>query len=155
MKWLRERSIWSETAIEPEDFKYRNLNRLWLPLFDVICVAIGFLAIFFGSTLLNESYDPHMVDAMGWVFVVASATALIGVAFPCLWLAEMVSKIFMMALLGTYSLTIWISFFQGNTETGFVAAILILPILMPLFRLGVLAEEYKQRKADEEEKELA
>lgn len=150
MKWLYERSIWHPTAIDPEEFKYRNLKRVWLPLFDLICIVIGVLAIVYGSLILNESYDPFMVDLMGHIFWITSLTALVSVSFPRLWLAEIFSKIIMMTLLGTYSLTIWISFFQGSVSSGFVAAILVLPVLMPLFRLGVLAEEIKQRRVESE-----
>lgn len=151
MKWLYEQSIWHPDAIEPEDFKYRNQKRVWLPLFDIVGILIGLLAVAYGSSILNESYDHALIDFMGNFFMAASAGALIGVAFPRLWVLEILSKLFMMALLGTYSITIWISFFQGQVFSGFIAAILILPIIMPLSRLDTLAEELKQRRAEDHE----
>jgi len=150
VKWLYEQSVWHPDAIEPEDFKYRNQRRVYLPLFDVIGVIIGILAIAYGSTILNEAYDPALIDAVGFAFMGASIAALTGVAFPRLWLMEIISKIFMMTLLGTYSITIWISFFQGQVFSGFVAAILVLPLITPLSRLDTLAEEIKQRRVVEE-----
>lgn len=146
---LRQASIWGDGAVAPEEFKYRNLKRIWLPMFDVLSILIGVLGIAYGSTVLNSLYDPMLVDIAAGSFVVASGVALAGVLFPALWLPEILGKIVMVTLLGAYSISVWVSFFHGEVQSGFVAAILMLPILLPLFRLQLLGEEIKQRRNDE------
>lgn len=148
MKYLYRHSIWHPGAIEPEEFKYRHLKRIWLPLFDVVCVLIGLLAVRYGSAILNQAFDSATINAVGTVFVVVSILALVGVSFPALWMLEMASKVVMMAFLGTYSITIWVSFFHGEVLSGFVGGVLLLPVVLPLFRLQLLGEELKQRGTD-------
>jgi hypothetical protein len=80
----------------------------------------------------------------------AAALALVGITFPKLWIPEVAGKLVMLGLLGGYSTAIWVSFFQGSVESGFVAAMLMYPILFPLFRLDILGEEVKQRRVSHE-----
>lgn len=151
LRFLYHNSIWNPDAIQPEEFKYRNLKRLWLPLFDVLSILVGVLGVAYGSRILNELYPHALVDGLSITFIVASVIALVGIAFPKLWIPEVVGKITMLGLLGGYSTAIWLSFFQGNVESGFVAAMLMYPVLFPLFRLDILGEEVKQRRVEQEE----
>lgn len=148
LSYVRRASIWGQDSVPPEEFKYRHLKRFWLPLFDVLSILIGALGIAYGSTLLNSLYDAELVDVVASIFAGASIVALLGVSFPALWLPEILGKIVMVTLLGAYSISVWVSFFHGEVSSGFVAAILMLPILLPLFRLQLLGEEIKQRKAE-------
>lgn len=148
---LYRESIWHPEAIAEEEFKYRNLKRLWLPLFDLLSILVGLLGVAYGSKILNELYAGWFVDTMGIVFIASAVTALIGVSFPKLWKPEVVGKLIMLGLLGSYSTAIWVSFFQGSVESGFVAAMLMYPILFPFFRLDILGEEVKQRRGTEHE----
>lgn len=143
---LYRNSIWHPEAIAEEEFKYRNLKRVWLPLFDLLSVLVGLLGVAYGSATLNRLYDPWVIDTMGYIFISSALVALIGVAFPRLWLPEVMGKLSMLGLLGAYSTAIWVSFFQGNVESGFVAAMLMYPILFPFLRLDILGEEIKQRR---------
>lgn len=146
---LYSQSVWHPDSIPPEEFKYRHLKRLWLPLVDLLCVLIGYMGVVYGSRILNESYPAWLVDTASTVFIAASLVALVGVAFPRLWPQEIAGKLVMLTLLGTYSASIWGAFFAGSVESGFVAAILVLPIILPLFRLQLLGEEIKQRTLSE------
>lgn len=152
MRFLLRHSVWDPSAVDPEEFKYRNLKRFWLPLFDLVCMLFGFLAIVHGSTILNKLYPAGVVDVFGLIFMVASGVALVGVSFPALWLPEMLGKAVMTTLMGGYSITLWASFFHGEMASGFVAGMLFLPILFPIFRLQLLGEEMKQRRVDGESK---
>ena len=49
-------TIWHPDAVEDDSFKYRNLRRIWLPLFDALSVWIGFLAVQYGSNTLNRMF---------------------------------------------------------------------------------------------------
>lgn len=148
---LKAASVWNSESLEPEDFKYRSLKRRWLPLFDAIGMVVGYLAMQYGSRILDDLYSPDFVDFVGITFLIASFIAGITVMFPSLWKVEAVAKIAMLALLGSYSATIWVSFFTGQVQGGFIAAILMLPLVMPLFRLEMMGEERKERKAKKAE----
>lgn len=149
LRYLYKNSIWHPDAIASEEFKYRNLKRLWLPLFDLLSILVGTLGVVYGSQILNELYPEAFVDGVSMTFVGAAFIALVGIAFPKLWVPEVAGKLTMLGLLGGYSTAIWVSFFQGSVESGFVAAMLMYPILFPLFRLDILGEEVKQRRVQE------
>ena len=135
-------TIWHPDAVPDAEFKYRNLRRIWLPLFDALSIWIGFLAVQYGSTLLNKMFPVVVIDIAGSIFTLAATLALVGVVFPRLFLAEIVGKVVMVSLLGTYSVVIWISFF--------VAGMLMLPLILPFAVLQIRGEEIKQRKTQAE-----
>lgn len=143
-------TIWHPDAIEDDSFKYRNLWRVWLPLFDVLSVWIGFLAVQYGSTSLNKMFPAVVVDVAGSIFTLAATLALVGVVFPRLFLAEIVGKVVMVSLLGTYSVIVWASFLAGEVQSGFVAGMLMLPMILPFAVLQIRGEEIKQRKTEAE-----
>ena len=143
-------SIWHPDAIEDGSFMYRNLWRIWLPLFDAMSVGIGFLAVQYGSRMLNQLFPAFVVDSMGATFTVAATLALVGVVFPRLFLAEIVGKVVMVSLLGTYSVIIWTSFLAGEVQSGFVAGMLMLPLILPFAVLQIRGEEIKQRETQAE-----
>lgn len=140
-------SIWAKDAIPPEEFKYRHIKRVWLVYFDLISVLIGVLAVAHGTRLLRELFPQATIDVFGTVFAVAAFVALLGVAFPRLWMPEIFGKVVMVGMLGAYSAVLWFSYFTGASETGFVAAMILLPLATPFLRLQMLGEEIKQRKA--------
>ena len=143
-------TIWHPDAVEDAEFKYRNLRRVWLPLFDVLSIWIGFLAVQYGSTSLNKMFPAVVVDVAGSIFTLAATLALVGVVFPRLFLAEIVGKVVMVSLLGTYSVLIWASFLAGEVQSGFVAGMLMLPMILPFAVLQIRGEEIKQRKTEAE-----
>lgn len=143
---LYRNSIWHPDALDPDDFKYRNLKRIWLPAIDLLSILVGILAMVYGSNVLNEMYPGAFLNTVSAIFICASSVALVGVAFPRLWVPEVAGKLVMLGLLGGYSTAVWVSFFQGNTGSGFVAAMLMYPLFFPLFRLQLLGEEVKQRR---------
>ena len=139
-------TIWHPDAVEDDSFKYRNLRRVWLPLFDVLSIWIGFLSVQYGSNLLNRMFPAVVIDMVGSIFTLAATLAFVGVVFPRLFLAEIVGKVVMVSLLGTYSVLIWASFLAGEVQSGFVAGMLMLPLILPFAVLQIRGEEIKQRK---------
>lgn len=148
VKWLYEQSIWHPNRLDPNPgaFEFRNIKRLWLPLFDLLSILVGVLGIAYGSKIMNELYDAWFIDFAGGTFIAASVAALIGVAFPRLWFVEGAGKLVMLALLGGYSTAIWASFFTGDVESGFVAAMLAYPVLWPLMSLQLIGEGVKKNQ---------
>ncbi len=124
LRWLRDRSIWAHDAIPEGEKKYRNLKRIYLPAYDAVVVYIGLMGALFGSNLLNSIFHAELVDILSWTFAAAGAVCFLGVAFPKLWAVEMFSKLILLGMIA-------------------------LGIPVVLFRLELLGNEYRQRKADQ------
>jgi hypothetical protein len=150
MRALYEASIWHPDAIPPDEWKYRNLKRVWLPAYDLTAIGAGLWAAAFGSPLLHTLFDEPVIDLMGWLLSVVAFVCLLGVAFPRLWRWEIGGKVTLMALLGTYAFIV--AAFRTNPDpaAGFVAFVLVLALPLPLFRLTLLGEEIKERRDEED-----
>jgi hypothetical protein len=138
-------SIWHPDAIHPAEFKYRNLKRIWLPLYDLIAVWAGINAVLYGSTLLNRLFPDPWVDVLGGLFTVVAVICLIAVAFPCLWAVEIVGKVLLVSLIAGYIATI-VFFSTAPQPQLFVVGVLAFGLPLALFRLNLLGEEVKQRR---------
>ena len=140
-------SIWHPDAIPVEEWKYRNLKRVWLPLYDLIAVFAGIQAIAFGSTMLNRLFDPNMVDVLGMALTVTAVVCFLGVAFPALWRVEIVGKIVLVALIASYVVAI-IAFAKPPGPSLFVVGMLTFGLPLAFFRLNLLGEEIKERRPE-------
>lgn len=147
-------SIWHPDAINPDEWKYRNLKRVWLPTYDVIAVLAGIVAALQGSPLLNRLFPAVLVDTFGVALAVVATVCLAGVAFPRLWAVEIVGKVVLVGLVAAYAATILI-FPTSPTPNHFVVLILAFSLPLPLFRLNLLGEEHKERRAAREAREAA
>ena len=148
MRRLLAASIWAPGAIPPDEWKYRNLKRVWLPLYDVIAIVAGFFAFDQGSNLLNRLFEPWLVDTFGITMMVVATVCLAGVAFPSLWAVEMVGKVLLLGMVVTYIAAIL--FLSREPFTNFfVVAMLAWGLPLALFRLNLLGEEWKERDAEE------
>lgn len=148
---LWRETVWHPDAIPPDEWKFRSLKRLWLPVYDVIAVLAGIWATAFGSPILHRLFDENVIDLMGMTLTVAAAVCLLGVAFPRLWRVEIAGKVILVALLGGYAIAVM--FFRANPDpsAGFIVFVLLLALPAPLFRLSLLGEEIKERRDDESE----
>lgn len=151
---LRAASIWHPDAINPDEWKYRNLKRVWLPTYDLLAVLAGIVAALQGSPLLNRLFSAALVDTFGVALAVVAAVCLAGVAFPRLWVVEIVGKVILVGLVAAYAATILI-FPTSPTPNHFVVLILAFSLPLPLFRLNLLGEEHKERRAAREAREAA
>ncbi|WP_066038647.1 hypothetical protein [Herbiconiux solani] len=147
MRRLIAASIWARGAIPPDEWKYRNLKRVWLPLYDIIAIFAGLQAIMYGSTILNRLFAPFVVDTLGVFMTIIATVCLAGVAFPRLWPVEMVGKILLVALVAGYVTTILI-FSESATPNLFVVGMLTWGLPLAFFRLNLLGEELKERRAE-------
>lgn len=147
-------SIWHPDSINPEEWKYRNLKRVWLPTYDLIAVLAGIVAAAQGSPLLNRLFSATLVDTFGVTLTVVAGVCLAGVAFPRLWAVEIVGKIILVGLVAAYATTILI-FPITPQPNHFVVLMLAFSLPLPLFRLNLLGEEHKERRAAREALEAA
>jgi hypothetical protein len=148
MRALWRASIWHPDAIPPDEWKFRSMKRVWLPLYDLIVIGAGLWATAYGSPLLHRLFAEPVIDVAGMVMSVAGMVCLMGVIFPAFWTVEMVGKITVLFLLAVYGACVWFFPTRPDPASGFVVFILALGIIPPMIRLSVLGEELKERRAE-------
>lgn len=148
MRRLLAASIWAPGAIPPDEWKFRNLKRVWLPLYDLIAIYAGIQAILYGSNILNRLFAPYVVDVLGVAMTAVATVCLAGVAFPKLWRVEMIGKILLVTLVAGYVTTILL-FSESPTPNLFVVGMLTWGLPLAFFRLNLLGEELKERRAEQ------
>ena len=139
-------SIWAPGMIPPDEWKFRNLKRVWLPLYDLIAVFCGVQAFLFGSPLLNILFPADLIDVLGVMMAVAALVCLAGVAFPRLWLVEIVGRVILVGMISAYVATIML-LSQNAGSNLFVVGMLTFGLPLAFFRLNLLGEELKERRA--------
>jgi hypothetical protein len=143
-------SIWHPQAVDPEEWKYRNLMRLWLPMYDLLAILAGIWAMLFGSPILHRLLgDDGYIDLVGGALAVISAVCLVGVVFPALARLEAWGKQVLVGLLGAYAGAIVIFNASGDITSWFVSFIVLMTLPLPLFRLAMLGEEKKESREDQ------
>ena len=118
---------------------------MWLPLYDLIAVFCGVEAFLSGSPLLNALFPADLIDALG-VMMAAALVCLAGVAFPRLWLVEIVGRIILVGMISAYVATIML-LSQNAGSNLFVVGMLTFGLPLAFFRLNLLGEELKERRA--------
>lgn len=141
-------SIWAPDAIPIGEWKYRHLERVWLPIYDVLAIWAGVDAVLFGSRLLYRLFDQNVVDLVGALFAVVGVMCLLGVVFPRLWAVEVVGKLILVGMVTAYAFAIvlYLPPAQSEPPNFFVMRILSLALPLALFRLTVLGQEWKEHR---------
>jgi uncharacterized membrane protein YfcA len=144
-------SIWHPTAIDPEEWKFRNLMRVYLPTYDFLAVLAGIWAAMFGSPILHRLFpEDFVVDVLGIALAAIAMVCLAGVAFPRLARVETLGKVLLVGLLSSYAGAIVIFNANGDISSWFVAFVVLMVLPLPLYRLSMLGEEKKERREESE-----
>jgi hypothetical protein len=98
LRRLRDSTIWARGSIRPEEYRFRNIFRVVLPLTDLLYLWFGIVG--YASTVSSVEAVAGQEWQNAWSAIMAGAAFLcfVGVSFPRLWLLEMIAKI---ALIGT------------------------------------------------------
>lgn len=152
MRRLFAASIWAPGAIPVDEWKYRNLKRFWLPLYDLLAMWAGVNAVIFGSRLLNRLLHDGLLDLVGIAFTLVAAVCLLGVAFPRLWAIEMVGKALLVGMVFAYmaAVILYPTPSPDETPNWFIVAMLGFGLPLALFRITMLGEEWKERHQERE-----
>lgn len=146
LRRLYRASIWHPDSIPVEEWKYRNLKRVWLPLYDLLAMWAGLNAFLTGTELLNRLFGATLVDYVGLTFFMVAFVCLLGVAFPRLWAIEIIGKSLLVGMVLAYVAAIL--FFPSRPDPNFfIISMLFWGIPLALFRLNLLGEEWKERRA--------
>lgn len=150
MRRLYRASIWHPDAIPPEEWKFRSLKRIWLPVYDLVAIGAGIWAALLGSPVLHALFDEPVIDVLGYLLTAVATVCLFGVAFPRLWRWEIVGKVTLVGLLAAYAASVVLFRTNPDPSSGFVAFVIVLSLPLPIFRLTLLGEEIKERREDGE-----
>ncbi len=142
-------TIWHPDAISPDEWKFRNLMRVALPVYDAIVVGAGVWAMLWGSPILHRLFPEQVIVILGALLAVAGIACGVGVVFPALWRLEVMSKVALVALLGTYAVVVLLFRSSPDPSSAFVVFILLLALPLPLFRLSLLGEDIKERREED------
>jgi hypothetical protein len=144
-KRLARRTIWSPDQIDPDDWKYRSLTRVWLPIFDLICIISSAWAFMYGSPILHKLFPQDgLIQMLATGFFVVTLSCFVAVIFPALWRLEIFAKIGLMSLLAGYGASILL---LTSPPDWFPAFVILTTLPLPFFRLSLLGEEIKERRA--------
>lgn len=154
---LRERllrnTVWAKDGIQPEDWKFRDLQRIWLPLYDVVAVYAGIMGLLFGSPLLEKIFGPDhyaYIDIVDWataLFALTAFSCLMAVIHPRMWVLEIVSKVVLVGMIVGYIAAIVIFGERaGGLPNLFVTGMLAFGLPLALFRLDILGQEILDRR---------
>lgn len=155
---LRERllrnTVWAKDGIQPEDWKFRDLQRIWLPLYDLVALYAGLMGLFFGSPLLQRivggTDHDGIIDPIDWftgMFALTALMCLFSVIHPRMWALEIVSKVILVGMISGYIAAI--VFFgerAGGLPNLFVTGTLAFGLPLALFRLDILGQEILDRR---------
>lgn len=119
--------IWRASVFHPsaipvyEGETSAELKRGFLPLFDLILIIMGGMAVSKGMPSFDIVYNDHISTIAAWVLVASAAVAAFGLMFPRFWMMEAIGKIVMFAILAGYSVALWSLVSLGGDGRGFVA----------------------------------
>lgn len=147
MRRLWRQTIWAKGAIPLEEWKYRSLKRVWLPLVDVLFILGGLSAVRFGVPAINEFFPDALVDQWGYSLSVVAVVCLVGVAFVRLWWLEAAAKCLLLGLMVMYIAALLTLTRAGEDSRGFVFVIATISVIILLVRLSIIASEWATRRA--------
>lgn len=153
-KNLLRHTVWNRSNIPLEDYKYRNLQRVWLPLYDVIAIYAGVMGVLFGSPVLGEVFDGDRhgvidpVDLATGTFTVVAIACLVCVIHPRLWAFEIVAKVLLVGMIGAYIFSV-IAFGvrdAAGIPNLFVTGMLAFGLPLAMFRLDLLGQDVAEHR---------
>lgn len=140
-------SIWHNDAIPADEWKYRNFKRVVLPVYDLLVVFAGASAVIWGMPSFREIYPEPVVDAIGWLLITVATICLLGVSFPRLYLVEMFGKAILIGIITAYLIALFGLAIQGVGAREFVMVVVSMTMPVPVYRMGMLGTEYRDRKS--------
>lgn len=123
---MKRSTVWHPLNTDPDD-ENRSGPRFWYPLYDLMSLALGIVAYFLGSPLLNKLFPVWFTDDMGIVLIVASLCCLVGIVFPRLGWLELIGLLAIVFMLGGYAGTVaWLAI--SDSSNAFVVLVLTMAV---------------------------
>jgi len=141
-----EASIWAEGAIPDQEWKYRNLKRVLLPILDLIFICSGVVATVVGIPAISKFFPSPIVFLFGLTLIIIAIGCLIGVAFPQFWPLEMACESILLGILASYALALIIVTLANESNRAFGLTLVIGLMCVVVWRLSLLGAEWQTRK---------
>lgn len=140
-------TIWSPEAVPLEEWKYRNLKRLALPITDILFILGGILGANFGIPAIDGIFPDWVADLGGYAFSLVGLCCLIGVALPKMWLFEIISKSGILGMIFGYILALVFAAVTERATVAYIIPMAAMTMILPIWRLSLLSAEARERKA--------
>jgi len=147
MRGLWRATIWAKGAIPVEEWKYRSLKRVWLPIVDLLFILGGLSAVRFGVPAINNFFPDDVVNLWGYTLAAVAVVCLVGVAFVRLWWLEAAAKCVLLGLMAMYIVALLTLTRAGESNRGFVFVIATIAIIILMVRLSIIGSEWSERRA--------
>jgi hypothetical protein len=144
---LGRRTIWHHDAIPASEWVYRNMKRVWFPLYDVVLILAGIAAHNFGVPVIETIFPPFVADAGAITLSAAAAVCLVGISFPRLYILEVIGKSTIGSLLAGYATALLLVGLAGDPNRLYIAGVAAAAAIVAAIRLDILKNERRQRRA--------
>ncbi|MDY0830725.1 hypothetical protein SK224_16440 [Microbacterium sp. BG28] len=147
MRALWRASIWHPDAIPPIEEKYASpLKRVLFPVYDLVVIWLAWAGLGAGFRALALTFPSPGPSVLYGALMAAGLVCFIGAAFPRLWVAEIVGKLAILALLGILMAAMYVAAAEIPGHTGANVAPMIAGMMLPpLLRLWILGVEWAGR----------
>ena len=139
------RTVWAPEAIPPEEWDYRNVPRVWLPLYDLTIMLAGIAGALNTMPALDLIFEPWIVDIMAGFFVFTALLCLVGVVLRMLRV-EAYAKVALVGLIGSYSITLLTLAAGDSLGRVFIGVLSIALLFLPFSRLQVLGAKLRRKE---------
>ena len=140
-----EKTIWAPGAIPVEEWKYRNLKRVWFPLSSAVFLLAGISALYSGVPAISKFFEPEFVVMFAVLLVLAASFSFFGQIFPNLWPVEVLGDTLILGLMAGY-VTSRLLLENQNPPREFPLAITLAAIIPIVWKLTLLASEWQTRR---------
>lgn len=130
-------SVWHPSTGRPEDRRFRGIFRYVLPLTDILFLFFGVVGWHNGLRSVEQAAGEEWQTWWSLGIAASAFVALVGVAFPRLWLVELAGKIPLIALVTVY---VWVLLARGLADSQVLATagLIVILILLPVWRVADL-----------------
>lgn len=141
-------SIWAPDSFPAEEWKYRNLTRMMMPVIDAFFVAGGVAATIHGVPAIDEFFPRSVIHFFAFTLVFVALLSLVGLIFPRLWRLEIFGRVSLLGLLVAYVTSVFIVIALGNANRGFLLFMVTVALCPVVWRLSILGSEWQTRRID-------
>lgn len=134
-------TVWHEDAFTPDEWKHRSLTRLWLPLYDMFAILVGIWGAIF------TPYDT-VIQGLCIAFVFVAFFCFVSVIIPALHALEIATTLVLVGFLAASGASIIAFNLHGKISTWFIGFMILMLLPLPMYRLSLLGEEIKERRAE-------
>jgi len=140
-------TIWAHDAIPASEWVFRNIKRVWLPIYDVIIIASSVAGIVYGVPVIETIFPEGVATAGSIALGLAALVAGLGLAFPALATVEAWAKSFLLGLITGYAGALFLLAADGDPNRALIAGIALCSTIPAVMRLEILKNERQKREA--------